>query len=346
MENTLSKMAQVKRLALLDGLRLVAAVSVVFYHAQLSHPMSSAFSRGYLFVDFFFLLSGFVLTLAAEDAMRTHGGAGRFVRGRIARLWPVIAIGAVLGAALRFAVSRQSVRWQLLQTLLLVPDLRHGGLAFPLNGPLWSMLLEVVANAIHALVLCRLADRAVLVVALVGGFALATAIAWYGSATFGPDAGNWGLGFLRIGFAYPLGIVLARRYRARPPARTLPWLPVLLLPLGAVTALGSLPLPVAAGDALVILLVFPPLLWLAAASSPPRHALPWLGGAGLLSFPLYAVHLPILEYAGSLYLGPATMPLGVIACLLAAAVVAQLVALPKRLPALSRSRPLAPTRPA
>ena len=317
------------RLSLLDGLRLLAAISVVFYHVQLSDGDLGLFSRGYLFVDFFFLLSGFVLTLAAEDRMNASGGALRFLLARFARLWPVIAIGALTGALLRMIETGQSVRMLLVQAMLLVPNVRHDGLIFPLNGPHWSMMLEVLANIAHALVIRRLSDRMVLAVAGLGGMALAMAIFLVGSATFGPDSSNWWLGFARIGFSYPFGVWLARRRKNASPASIQTssgsyWFLALTLPLAALMVLPALPLNTAVGDALVILLVFPPLLWLAASATPPARAGKWLGAAGLLSFPLYAVHLPILEYVGTLHLGLAGPVIAVAAALLAAALIAQI----------------------
>ena len=71
------------RLPLLDGLRLFAAFSVVLYHLQLPNDGHGMFSRGYLFVDFFFLLSGFVLTLAAEHRMNASGGALQIGRAHV-----------------------------------------------------------------------------------------------------------------------------------------------------------------------------------------------------------------------------------------------------------------------
>ena len=334
-------MATTNRLSLLDGLRLLAAISVVLYHAQLTNPDFGLFERGYLFVDFFFLLSGFVLTIAAEDRMNASGGALRFLRARVARLWPVIVIGALIGAVFRTLETGQSVRMLLVQAMLLLPDIRHGGghgvgqggLIFPLNGPHWSMMLEVIANLAHALVIRRLPDRVVLAVAALGGIVLAITILLFGSATFGPDASNWWMGLARVGFSYPFGVWLARRWkrgnalRAQFPARLAPrslaWVMALLLPVGLILALPLLPVRTAVGDATAILFVFPPLLWLAALATPPQVAGKGLHLAGLLSFPLYAVHLPIIQYVGGLNPGAAGQGLAVVACLLAAALVAQ-----------------------
>lgn len=335
------------RLYLLDGLRLLAAISVVFYHVNLAQAGFGLFERGYLFVDFFFLLSGFVLTIAAEDRMNASGGALRFLRARVARLWPVIVIGALTGAVVRVILTGQSVRMLLVQAMLLLPDIRHGdgyqGLIFPLNGPHWSMMLEVIANLVHALVIRRLPDRAVLAVAALGGIVLAVTIVLFGSATFGPDASNWWMGLARVGFSYPFGVWLARRWkrgqalRAQFPARLAPrslaWLMALALPVGVILTLPLLPVGTAVGDAVAIVFAFPPLLWLAASATPPPVAGKWLRAAGLLSFPLYAVHLPILQFATGRQPGGAGQVFAIACCLLAAALMA-------RIPPLGPIRPL------
>ena len=84
------------RLPLLDALRTVAAIGVMLFHRADLFGATRLFSRTYLFVDLFFLLSGFVLTLAAEPRMRTNPPL-KFITARIARLWPLAALGTLLG---------------------------------------------------------------------------------------------------------------------------------------------------------------------------------------------------------------------------------------------------------
>ena len=90
-----------QRLLLLDGLRGIAAIGVVLFHCVIAFDALGAFARGYLFVDLFFLLSGFVLTLNYEQRM--NAGAvrpGKFLRSRLVRLWPTVAAGARVAAEL------------------------------------------------------------------------------------------------------------------------------------------------------------------------------------------------------------------------------------------------------
>ena len=85
----------------LDGLRGVAAVSVALMHLQQTArfkaavPMPSA-----LAVDFFFMLSGFVLAYAYFDRLDRGMPWCTFMRARVIRLYPLIPIGVLLGAGI------------------------------------------------------------------------------------------------------------------------------------------------------------------------------------------------------------------------------------------------------
>src|SRR5215467_6046222 len=85
---------------ILDGLRGVAAVMVVGLHIFEAHstsPLDQIINHGYLAVDFFFVLSGFVIGYAYDDSWNkmTLGG---FFKRRLIRLHPMIIIATVIGA--------------------------------------------------------------------------------------------------------------------------------------------------------------------------------------------------------------------------------------------------------
>ncbi len=163
---------------ILDGLRGVAALLVVFFHLFEPHSGGDVFrqvlNHGYLAVDFFFLLSGFVLGYAYDDRW------GRmtyldFLRRRLIRLQPLVILGTLLGAACFYwgasavcpAIATTPF-WKLLAVaavgLALIPipvswDIRGWAEMYPLNGPAWSLFFEYIANAAYALVLRRLGVR-------------------------------------------------------------------------------------------------------------------------------------------------------------------------------------------
>ncbi|MEZ5735742.1 MAG: acyltransferase [Novosphingobium sp.] len=284
------------RLPLLDGLRGLAAIAVMLYHVETFFGDFGPFSRGYLFVDFFFLLSGFVLTLSAESKMNAGLGAVGFMRARLVRLWPVIAAGALVGAVCYGMTDGwDGVFMSLILALLIVPAVWSNGQIFPLNGPQWSLMLELFANLAHGLVLRRLNDFGLLAVVIVSGCALLAVIFAFGSNTLGPFAFNWWYAIPRVAFAYTLGIWMGRKWMLRDWRQLVSWEVAFLLPGLAIVILARIPVSVALGDGLASLVILPGLFWLAATTSPPAAAQRWLSVLGALSFPLYAVHVPIIN---------------------------------------------------
>ena len=89
------------RYELLDGLRGVAAVLVIWYHffeGFATSPTDQMMNHGYLAVDFFFVLSGFVIGYAYDDRWRRGMTAGRFMLRRVIRLHPMVILAVLLGA--------------------------------------------------------------------------------------------------------------------------------------------------------------------------------------------------------------------------------------------------------
>ena len=285
------------RLPLLDALRTVAAIGVMLYHVADAFGPSRLFARTYLFVDLFFLLSGFVLTLAAEPSM-----AGRpalaFVRARLRRLWPLVALGTLAGAlAFLPGGSAGQIGRLTLLGLMMLPQLQQGFAIFPLNGPQWSLLWELAVNALHAAVLHRLSERQLLGIVGLAGIALVIAIFVVGGCTMGPNAEYWWLAAPRVLWAYGLGIWFARKWRQRGPVPLADWRVALFAPLAALLVLPWLPLGQASGDAVAVLVVLPALFWVAANAVPPAAVGPILQRIGAISFPLYALHEPVLVAA-------------------------------------------------
>lgn len=85
---------------LLDGLRGVAALLVIWYHVFegfATSPIDQKFNHGYLAVDFFFILSGFVIGYAYDDRWKTTMTQKEFFKRRLIRLHPMVVMGAVFG---------------------------------------------------------------------------------------------------------------------------------------------------------------------------------------------------------------------------------------------------------
>lgn len=173
MSNSNVYLASKPRYEILDGLRGVAAVLVVAYHLFETYYEGSAdqpINHGYLAVDFFFVLSGFVIGYAYDDRwgkMTTWG----FFKRRLIRLHPMVIFGTLFGAVMFYFGSCSTfplineTPWYMVVLVMLwcftmIPlpngmDIRGWGETNPLNGPAWSLQWEYLANILYALVICR-----------------------------------------------------------------------------------------------------------------------------------------------------------------------------------------------
>ena len=218
---------------ILDGLRGVAALMVLLMHLFEGHTGGDLhkmiINHGYLAVDFFFLLSGFVVAYAYDDRW---GGVTQweFYKRRLVRLQPMVILGSIIGAALFvfqidpfYPLAAGASLWQVLLlmvigfTLIPVPpslDVRGWGETFPLNGPAWSLFFEYCANILYAAGLYRLSNRWLGVLVAIAGAAL------FHLAVFGERGdlvGGWTLtwegvyiGFVRLLFPFFAGVLMMR----------------------------------------------------------------------------------------------------------------------------------------
>ncbi len=173
MTNLTQGFKQKQHYPILDGLRGVAALVVVAFHLFEIHQTSALdqiINHGYLAVDFFFALSGFVIGYAYDDRW-SKMSIGTFLKRRVIRLQPMVILGSVIGAICfyfgqsdQFPLIAQTPIWSLLLVtflgclLLPIPptmDVRVWGEMFPLNGPAWSLFYEYIANILYALFVHR-----------------------------------------------------------------------------------------------------------------------------------------------------------------------------------------------
>lgn len=291
-----------ERLPLIDAMRTIAAAAVVFYHAENLFCTNGLFRRGYLFVDLFFLISGFVLTLSIEKNGRMSIDGLTFFKVRFRRFLPMTAIGLVNGALLMGGASPVSMTIaNIALGLVMVPNLFSGGDIFPLNSVQWSLMQELLANIAHGFVLKRMNDRQLAQLAGVLALLLIVSIAVLGENTGGPGVNNWWQGLPRGGFSYVAGMLLARRRLIAPPGPVVSWQLSLLAPVVIIVLINQFPTanwrgPVRViGDIVTCLVLFPWCLWVASSAPVPARVGIWLRRAGGLSFPIYAVHLPIIR---------------------------------------------------
>lgn len=313
--------------ALLDGLRGVAALLVVWYHVfegfqfAGNKPVIDFINHGYLAVDFFFILSGFVVGYAYDSRWGKTLTLGGFFRRRLIRLQPMVIMGSVIGAASLLLSGME--RWDgthatlwltflafvcgclMLPALPGMPrEVRGNGEMFPLNGPCWSLFFEYVGNIVYALFIRRLSTR---LLALLS-FALCCAIAWfavtdqsgYGSIGVGwtVDRTNILGGMLRMLCPFTMGLLLSRIFKPIHHVRGAFWtsaaLLLIIFHVPYIYSDGVLSLN-GVFEAVCIIAVFPLVVWYAASGKntdgTSMHICRFLGD---ISYPLYIVHYPIM----------------------------------------------------
>ena len=309
---------------LLDGLRGVAALLVVFYHIfeglsfAAGGTLITTINHGYLAVDFFFILSGFVY--AYDDRWKRNMTLGNFFTRRLIRLHPMIIMGTIIGA-ITFCIQG-SVQWDgshvatsavmlaLLAAMFFIPaypgagyDVRGNGEMFSLNGPSWSLFFEYIGNILYALFIHRLSNRGLAILVALSSIGLAWFalfdIVGYGMLGVGwtLDGANFWGGMLRMLFPFSLGMLLSRHFR---PIKTRGafWIcsAVLLILFCVPYIEGKSPVCLnGVYELICIALIFPALVWIAASGkTTDKQSTRICRFLGDISFPLYAIHYPLM----------------------------------------------------
>ena len=310
---------------LLDGLRGVAALMVIWYHVFEGYAFAGGgnietLNHGYLAVDFFFILSGFVIGYAYDDRWDKSLTMKDLFKRRLIRLHPMVVMGAVLGA-ITFCIQG-CVQWDgthvaismvmlsLLCTIFFIPampgvgyEVRGNGEMFPLNGPCWSLFFEYIGNILYALFIRRLSNKALTVFVVLLGAALA-AFAVFNVSTYGNIGVGWTLdgvnflgGSLRMLFPFSLGMLMSRNFKPMK-VRGAFWIcTVALIALFAVPYLeGIEPLCMnGVYAAFCVIVAFPIILWIGASGTTTdvqsTKVCKFLGD---ISYPVYVIHYPLM----------------------------------------------------
>ncbi|MCW1403885.1 acyltransferase [Novosphingobium sp. MW5] len=276
-----------ERLYGLDALRGIAAMLVVLLHIHHQTGALAGFDRGYLAVDLFLVLSGYVMARCYEHRMAGGMTLAAFMKARMKRLWPTIAIGVIMGLGPMLGTMPASTAiFMTALALLFIPYLSGDQPIFPASLPMWSLFFEVIANAAHHLVFRRMGSRSLIVATAA---CMAFMLAYAPSANVGSTSDDFWMGFPRLLGDYMTGILIWRLVGERQLVRG--EVGLVLLP-SAVLATSLVPAGSGWADFLFVYLCCP--LIVLSGLAPLRHfrkPLVWLGD---ISFPLYAVHYPVL----------------------------------------------------
>lgn len=303
---------------ILDGLRGIAAIVVVCFHlfeAFATSHLDQRINHGYLAVDFFFILSGFVVGYAYDDRWGKMS-IKNFLKRRVIRLHPMVVVGAIIGAVMFYFqgcsvwdVSKITVGMLLLSTLMnamLIPstpgfEVRGVGEMFPLNGPTWSLFFEYIGNILYALFIRRLSTAWLKVLVVAAGCGLAS------FAIFGP-LGDICVGYsltgteftggsLRLLFSFSAGLLMSRVFKPVK-IRGAFWLcGVLIVALLAVPRIGGAEHLWMNGiyETLCFAVFFPLIVFLGASGkTTDKYTTRICKFLGDISYPLYIVHYPFI----------------------------------------------------
>lgn len=296
---------------ILDGLRGVAALSVVTFHFMewaYSDYSKDFIGHGFLAVDFFFCLSGFVIGYAYDDRIGKMGVL-EFFKSRIIRLHPLVILGSVLGLlAFLFdpfgghpeLYSAGKVALTFICSLLLIPlpvIADRGFNLFSFNAPAWSLFWEYIANVAYAFVLCKINRRYLLLLAILAALGICLVAYRSGNLMGGWSGPTFWDGSARITYSFLAGLLI---YRAN-------W--IIKNKLGfigiAILLFLAFVMPFSKwnwlSEPLVVLFYFPLLIALGAGATLTPGLKKICIFSGEISYPLYMTHYAVLWMFGNYY---------------------------------------------
>lgn len=306
---------------ILDGLRGVAAIMVIIFHLFETHSLGNhliqIINHGYLAVDFFFMLSGFVIGYAYDDRWDKMT-LGTFFKRRIIRLHPMVIMGSIVGASLFYfqqsscfpQIEHTSVGALLLIMLLgctLLPlplkwDVRGWTEMHPLNGPAWSLYYEYIANILYALFIRRFNKIALTVLVVI-----AACFTVYRSLTapMGDMVGGWALnweqqyvGFVRLMYPFFGGLLLSRLgWLIRIKKRAFWYCTLIIIVILSIPRLGGEEHYWMNGlyESFCIIFIFPIIVSMGAGGKVTgKYSSRICKFLGDISYPIYITHYPLI----------------------------------------------------
>lgn len=316
---------------ILDGVRGIAAISVMFMHFLQDLPIP-VLQSAYLSVDVFFMLSGFILTHSYGERLRQEAWRSEYLKRRVIRLYPMIFIGltigfvslVVMGIQSSAAFSSGNLAAAAGQNYFLVPYLGRFSVAgfvgaahhsvpavndpgvFPLNPPAWSLFFELFASVVLiAAIRMKTQNLLRLAYACLGAFVVVGWLVGLDNDKLtvilnqGWSADNFMGGFFRVGYGFLIGVAIGKMHEANLAARP-HWFVAGLVKNDTmlyvvVLLVVAFPTSIKGIYALAVLLfVAPALVYRGAMLAPSGRTIARISAfLGWISYPLYCVHYPI-----------------------------------------------------
>jgi peptidoglycan/LPS O-acetylase OafA/YrhL len=294
----------------LDALRGIAAILVVQFHIRglfsgYSASSESTLGDGYLAVDLFFSLSGFVLAHIYLPRFRDGMSIIEFIRVRVIRLYPLYFLGLVMGSVLLTISLRRVAGFSfsdivptiVLEAFFLPAKLENSTQLFPINNVAWSLFFELIVNLFFVALWRMVNFRALSAILILSG-------AVFFSLTFSNQAASLGNtwdtlygGFFRATFSFSYGVFIHHLYReGKLRIKTNPAIFV----LSAITLCVSILLPVENHvrpyfDSLFIVLIAPILVVIGVNVQLSGRLAKLSSFLGASSYAIYCLHYPALS---------------------------------------------------
>jgi peptidoglycan/LPS O-acetylase OafA/YrhL len=287
----------------LNAMRGVAAIGVLLFHAKTLLGFQLV-PRGYLAVDLFFALSGFVIAYAYDHRLRDGLGWRGFGRLRLFRFYPLYALGLAIGLLRElaliathndyaFGIAQLGIAFVTAALFIPYPVASRDWNLFSLNVPSWSLFYELLVNIAYAALFPLLRTRVLVVIAVVAGGVTVATIMAAGTADLGATLPQFAGGLARTIFSFSVGLLICRLNIGFPKIALRLLSPVAILVLVGLCLIMPLSWGVGA-DIMFIFLISPILLIAGASVEPSGTKLRMFAVLGVISFPLYAIHRPVL----------------------------------------------------
>ncbi|HTQ65769.1 MAG TPA: acyltransferase [Puia sp.] len=288
---------------ILDGLRGTAAILVVIFHlfeayfpVMANHPMH----HGYLAVDFFFLLSGFVVGYAYDDRW-SRMSTWEFFKIRLVRLHPLVILGTIIGAICFWfdPFTNGAEHTQLIKligvmllsfTLLPAPDIRGWGETHVLDGPCWSLLQEYIGNIIYGFFGRKMTKTALWILVIISGIALIIVATWRGDLATGWGYNTIWIAFVRMMFPFFAGLLLFRSGKRIHMPHAYIFCSLLLVVLFFMPTFKYNGIY----EAACIIIAFPVIVAAGAGGEIRGRWLKLCNFSGQISYPIYITHYPFI----------------------------------------------------
>jgi len=273
-------------------------------------------NHGYLAVDFFFVLSGFVVAYAYDDRWGKMT-QWDFYKRRLIRLQPMVIMGSIIGAVFfytqscgQFSLIHDTPVWKMLVMMVvgftLIPvlpsmDIRGWQEMHPLNGPAWSLFFEYIANILYALVIRKFSNTLLAILV----FLSACLLVHY--TVMGPQGdviGGWSvdktqlnIGFTRLLYPFFAGMLLCRTGKLIHIKGAFTVCSVLIIAILCIPRIGGPEHLWMNGlyESVCIIILFPLIVAIGAGGSlKSKSSIRICKFMGDISYPLYITHYPLI----------------------------------------------------